>query len=414
MSLLVTIVGTRGHVSGAGPMLNATPRAPANDGQGDARKKIVPVVKPPSGPSATHWEGGRYQTIAEWLDAPQQGGGVLLQPADDVRALTERIDGVGLIAVDFPRIGDGRGYSHAFWLRNRLGYAGPLRAVGAVTADQMFALARLGFDSLALRADQAGATALAALHTFTVSYQDQGLIAGRGGERSAALLEARIRLLEIELTRIADSHDRVALASSLSAEDMVIVDAIARLGLPIDVFTLETGRLHDETLALIDEAEARYGLDIARFGPEPNAVAAYVSAHGQNGFYNGVSQRQQCCAIRKVEPLNRALAGRGAWVTGQRREQSVTRVALNERERDAQRDMAKYNPLATWSWADVLAYAARFDIPMNALYARGYVSIGCEPCTKAIRPGDDPRSGRWWWEVKDNRECGLHANTTTL
>jgi phosphoadenosine phosphosulfate reductase len=179
------------------------------------------------------------------------------------------------------------------------------------------------------------------------------------------------------------------------------------------VFTLETGRLHAETVALIDETEARYGISIARFRPDPSAVAAFVSAHGQDGFYDGVAQRKLCCGIRKVEPLNRALAGRDAWITGQRREQSITRGALNEREQDAERGVAKYNPLADWSWADVLAYAARFDIPMNALYARGYVSIGCEPCTKAIRPGEDPRAGRWWWENQDNRECGLHTNTTT-
>lgn len=413
MSLLLAVAGSSARVSGAAPSLNPTVRTPPNAGQGDVRKKIVPVIKPPPGPSATEWEGGAYQTMTEWLDEPRQGGGVLLQPADDVRRLEGRLGTIGLIAVDFPRIGDGRGYSHAFWLRNRLRYDGPLRAVGAVTADQVFALARVGFDSFALRADQCGAPALAALSAFTTPYQKPGVIAGKNVERDSANFAARVRLLELELTRIAAKHERVALASSLSAEDMVIVDVIARLGLAIDIFSLDTGRLHSETLALIAEAEARYGLSIERFHPEARAVASYVVAHGQNGFYNGVAQRQLCCAIRKVEPLNRALAGRDAWITGQRREQSVTRAALDERERDNERHIAKYNPLAAWSWPEVLAYAARFNIPMNSLYARGYVSIGCEPCTKAIRPGDDPRTGRWWWELEDNRECGLHANTTT-
>jgi phosphoadenosine phosphosulfate reductase len=219
--------------------------------------------------------------------------------------------------------------------------------------------------------------------------------------------------LELALTNIALRHDRPALASSFSAEDMVIADAIARLNLPIDVFALDTGRLHAETIALIAETKARYGLDVAVYRPEEKAVEAFIAAHGADGFYNGVAQRKLCCAIRKVEPLNRALAGRDAWITGQRREQTLTRAMLAESERDAERGIAKFNPLAEWSWTDVLAYAARFDIPMNALYARGYVSIGCEPCTKAIRPGEDPRAGRWWWESQDGRECGLHTNQTT-
>jgi phosphoadenosine phosphosulfate reductase len=413
MSLLLTLDRSQARISGEAPVLAPSPRTPANDGHGDVRKKIVPVIKPPAGPSATEWEGGLYQSISEWLDAPQQGGGVLLQPADDVRVLEGRLETVGIIAVDFPRIGDGRGYSHAFWLRNRLGYSGPLRALGAVTADQVFALTRVGFDSIALRADQAEAPALGALQTFTMPYLRAGAVTGSDAQREAANFEARIRLLELELTRIADKHEGAVLASSLSAEDTVVTDAIARLGLPLEVLTLETGRLHAETVALIDETEARYGISIARFRPDPSAVAAFITAHGENGFYDGVAQRKLCCGIRKIEPLNRALAGRSAWITGQRREQSITRGALGTREQDAERGIAKYNPLADWSWADVLAYAARFDIPMNALYARGYVSIGCEPCTKAIRLGENPRAGRWWWEDQDNRECGLHTNTTT-
>jgi phosphoadenosine phosphosulfate reductase len=169
--------------------------------------------------------------------------------------------------------------------------------------------------------------------------------------------------------------------------------------------------LHEETLALIGETEKRYGLKIDVFTPDENAVSAYAAAHGRDGFYEGVSQRKLCCGIRKVEPLGRALEGRDAWITGQRRDQGATRTALPENDRDMDRGIAKYNPLAAWSWTDVLAYANRFNVPMNALYARGYVSIGCEPCTKAIRPGEDPRSGRWWWESADNKECGIHTIT---
>lgn len=388
------------------------PRTPANEGHGDVRKNIVPIVRPPAGPSATEWEGGEYLTLAQWLEAPVQGGAILLQPADDARTLEGKLDGLALIAVDFPRIGDGRGYTHAFFLRERLGYVGPLRALGAITADQVWALSRVGFDQFALRADQGAAPAEAALGTFALPYQSTQTHAGTLRERDAANFEARIRLLERALTEIASTHEIPALASSLSAEDMVITDAIARLGLGIDVFTLNTGRLHDETVALIDETRTRYGLDLAVFEPQTLAVDAYVAKHGRDGFYEGVEQRKACCGVRKVEPLNRALMGRDAWITGQRREQSVTRAALPEREHDAARGMEKYNPLADWSWADVLAYAARFDIPMSALYGRGYVSIGCEPCTKAIRPGEDPRNGRWWWEQQDGKECGLHTNST--
>ena len=407
MSVVIDLSGGAARVSGEAAARPApAPRQPANDGHGDVRKKIVPVVRPPEGPSATTWEGGEYLSMRQWLEGAEQGGAVLLQPADDVRKLDGRLDSAALVAVDFHRIGDGRGYSHAFLLRRRLAYRGRLRALGAVTADQLYAMARVGFDSFALRADQDAQTAVNALATFSASYQDG---AAAGAARADVNFQARIRLLERALMEIADNHERPALASSLSAEDMVVTDAIARLKLPIDVFTIDTGRLHEETLALIDAVKQRYGLDIAVFRPQQNAVAAYIAAHGRNGFYDGVAQRKLCCHIRKVEPLARALEGRDAWLTGQRREQALTRAALPEREDDAERAMRKYNPLADWPWSDVLAYAARFDVPMNDLYARGYVSIGCEPCTKAIRPGEDPRAGRWWWEEQSGKECGLHT-----
>jgi phosphoadenosine phosphosulfate reductase len=401
----------RTRIVGAPSAPPRTPPTPANEGHGDVRKKIVPIVRPPAAPSATDWEGGPYHSLEQWLEAPVQDGGILLQPADDARALAGRLEGVGLIAVDFHRIGDGRGYTHAFFLRQRLGYAGPLRALGAVTADQVYALARVGFDSFALRDDQSADASVAALKTFTVAYQSTPAEAGALQNREEANFKARVRLLERALTEIAARHERPALASSLSAEDMVITDVIARLKLPIEVFTLDTGRLAPETLALVPQTKARYGVDIAVFRPNEDAVSAYVRAHGRDAFYESVERRKQCCAIRKVEPLGRALEGRDAWITGQRREQATTRAALSEAERDGERHMEKYNPLADWSWADVLAYAARYDIPMNSLYARGYISIGCDPCTKAMRPGEDPRAGRWWWENQDNRECGLHTNS---
>lgn len=414
MSLLIEIdaEGVARVVGEAPSRPTPTPPKPANDGHGDVRKKIVPNIKPPAGPSASAWEGGAYLSIQEWLEGAEQGEALLLQPADDVLALDRRIDSAALISVDFHRIGDGRGYSHAFLLRKRLNYAGKLRALGAVTADQIYAMARVGFNSFALRADQDADTALAALNTFTLPYQG-AVVAGAAADRAEANLGARVRLLERALTDIAETHERPALASSLSAEDMVITDAIARLGLPIDVFTLDTGRLHPETVALVDVVRERYGLALQVFTPQQGATAAYIAAHGRDGFYDGVAQRKLCCNIRKVEPLNRALAGRDAWLTGQRREHGITRAALEERELDPERGIRKYNPLADWSWTEVLAYAERFDVPMNPLYQRGYLSIGCEPCTKAIRPGQHPREGRWWWENQDSKECGLHTISTT-
>jgi phosphoadenosine phosphosulfate reductase len=207
---------------------------------------------------------------------------------------------------------------------------------------------------------------------------------------------------------IASRHARPALASSLGAEDMVLLDAIARSGAAIDVFVIDTGRLHDETLQLLEVARGRYGLPIRVYRPLDAAVADFVRAHGLNGFYDGVAERHRCCAIRKVEPLGRALARRDAWLTGQRRAQSPERAALALEETDRDRGLAKYNPLALWSDADVDGYVARHDVAVNALHARGYPSIGCEPCTRAIRPGEDPRAGRWWWERGTAKECGLH------
>lgn len=409
MSLVIELDAQGAKVIGQAPERGPlAPPKPANEGHGDVRKKIVPNVKQPTEPTSKEWEGGQYLSMQEWLDGSQEGGAILLQPADDVKKLDGRIGNAALISVDFHRIGDGRGYSHAVLLRKRLNYQGRLRAQGAITADQVFAMARVGFDSFALRADQNADTALRSLDSFGVPYQG-AVVAGTATDRADANFAARVRLLERALVEIAQRHERPALASSLSAEDMVITDVIARLKLPIDIFTLETGRLNPETLALIPQVKERYGIEIDVRRPDEHAIAAYIAAHGKDGFYDSVAARKLCCNIRKVAPLNEALNGRDAWLTGQRRDQAVTRGALPEAERDAERNMQKYNPLADWTWADVLAYASRFDIPMNALYQRGYVSIGCEPCTKAIRPGEDPRNGRWWWENQDSKECGLHT-----
>ena len=210
------------------------------------------------------------------------------------------------------------------------------------------------------------------------------------------------------LARIASEHGPAVFASSLAAEDMVLTDLILKSKLGIAIFSLETGRLHKETLAMVDKVKERYGYDIALYKPQPEAIDAYVSQNGLNAFYDSVEMRKECCRIRKVEPLGRALAGNKSWVTGQRRAQSATRTSLIVEEDDPAHMMTKFNPLADWSEEDVWQYIRDNDVPYNALHDQGYPSIGCEPCTRAIQPGEDVRAGRWWWEDPDSKECGLH------
>jgi phosphoadenosine phosphosulfate reductase len=219
-------------------------------------------------------------------------------------------------------------------------------------------------------------------------------------------------VLERALEKIAAEHSPAVLANSLSAEDMVITDAIARLALPIGVFVLDTGRLHADTLELFDAIRERYRIAIEVYEPRAMAVQAYVQVHGRDAFYNKRELRQSCCDIRKVEPLKRALAGKRAWITGQRREHSAGRAALGQREFDLAHGMVKFNPLAGWSEAQVWAYIRAHHVPYNRLYDQGYRSIGCAPCTRPVLPGEDVRAGRWWWEAAEHKECGLHGKVT--
>jgi phosphoadenosine phosphosulfate reductase len=211
------------------------------------------------------------------------------------------------------------------------------------------------------------------------------------------------------LSRIAAEYTPAVLASSLAAEDMVLTDMILRAKLPIGIFTLETGRLHKETLGMVDRIRETYGYDVALYRPETEAVENYVKQNGLNAFYDSVEMRKECCRIRKVEPLKRALTGNKAWITGQRRAQSTTRSDLAIQEDDAAHGMQKFNPLADWSEEDVWNYIRSNNVPYNPLHDKGYPSIGCEPCTRAIQPGEDVRAGRWWWENPESKECGLHV-----
>ena len=222
-------------------------------------------------------------------------------------------------------------------------------------------------------------------------------------------LHRRVEETRAILARIARDFSPAVFASSLAAEDMVLTDLILKDRLPIGIFSLETGRLHAETLSMIDRVKQTYGYDIALFKPEPEAVDAYVTRNGLNAFYDSVEMRKECCRIRKVEPLGRALNGNQAWITGQRRSQSTTRAELAVQEDDLGHGMQKFNPLADWSEADIWEYLREHQVPYNVLHDRGYPSIGCEPCTRAIQPGEDVRAGRWWWENPESKECGLHV-----
>lgn len=203
-------------------------------------------------------------------------------------------------------------------------------------------------------------------------------------------------------------QDRIALSSSLSIEDQALTKMIVDIDKSTRIFTLDTGRLFPETYQLIDRTNLTYNIKIEVFFPDYREVQRMVREEGINLFYNSIESRHRCCAIRKLEPLKRAFQGLDAWICGLRHEQSVTRKDMQLIEWDDQHGMVKINPLINWTEQQVRDYIHQHHVPYNKLFDKGYPSIGCEPCTRAVKPGDDPRSGRWWWEAPDKRECGLH------
>ena len=219
----------------------------------------------------------------------------------------------------------------------------------------------------------------------------------------------RLTATKATLKRIASEFAPAVFASSLAAEDMVLTDLIFRDHPQIGIFSLETGRLPAATMDVVEKIKQNYGQAIALYYPQTAAVAEFVKNKGLNAFYDSVELRKECCHIRKVEPLGRALKGNKSWVTGQRRAQSTTRASLDVQEQDEAHDMTKFNPLADWSEQDVWYYIKQNEVPYNSLHDKGYPSIGCDPCTRAIQPGEDVRAGRWWWENPESKECGLHV-----
>ena len=201
---------------------------------------------------------------------------------------------------------------------------------------------------------------------------------------------------------------KVVFSSSLGQEDQVLTDVIFKNNLPIAIFTIDTGRLFNETYELLDRTNARYKKTIRVYFPEAADVEEFVVNKGINSFYESVDNRKECCHIRKVKPLNRALKGAEVWITGLRAEQSNNRHDMPMIEWSEEKKLYKFNPLIRWTYAEMMDYINKFNVPYNRLHDKGFISIGCAPCTRAIEPGEDARAGRWWWETSQ-KECGLHA-----
>ncbi|MBI4468665.1 MAG: phosphoadenylyl-sulfate reductase [Acidobacteria bacterium] len=205
-------------------------------------------------------------------------------------------------------------------------------------------------------------------------------------------------------------HPRMSLASSFGAEDVVLIDMLRKANAEARVFTLDTGRLNQETYDVIDAIRERYGLRVEAYFPQRDSVEEMEREHGVNLFYRAIDLRKLCCNVRKVEPLGRALEELDAWMTGLRRDQTAVRATVGKVEWDAAHNMVKVNPLLDWNWDDVLKYIRDQNVPYNTLHDRGFPSIGCAPCTRPIKPGEDLRAGRWWWEAEAGaKECGLHV-----
>ncbi len=221
---------------------------------------------------------------------------------------------------------------------------------------------------------------------------------------------------EIEQASLVDALSIVAnrfpyetvFSTSLGQEDQLLTDAILKNNLPVKIFTLDTGRLFYEHYDLLEKTNARYKTNIQVYFPDATDVEQFVNSQGINGFYESIENRRHCCFIRKVKPLNRALQGAKIWITGLRGEQSANRHDMKILEWDEGHQLYKFNPLIHWSYEQMLDYIKQNNVPYNPLHDKGYISIGCAPCTRAIGPGEDPRAGRWWWEVS-HKECGLHA-----
>ena len=357
------------------------------------------------------------------LIAEPDTAATVLEPSADHDMLESAAGGnAGPIAIMFPSFADGRGFSLARILRDRLGFTGEIRAVGSLIPDQSQFLLRSGFDTAEIADPRAAESWNASLAHIRRSYQPSARnpvpLRWNASAKAAAELDRALAATDDLVERIkliADCIDgRIAFSTSLGLEDQVILRAIAKSGVTkagaeVDVFTLDTGRLFPEVLETVELSELRYRTRIRLVVPDAREVEELVTRDGVYGFRQSVDNRKSCCEVRKVRPLNRALQGAQGWITGLRRDQSQARADVPMAEWDEARGLIKVSPLADWSDEQVNSYIEANSVVVNPLHAQGFVSIGCAPCTRAIEPGEDPRAGRWWWEAEDKKECGLHV-----
>jgi len=342
-----------------------------------------------------------------------------LEPDVEASALAAAAGGnAGPIAIHFPVFSDGRGISLAVILRQRHGFKGEIRAVGHLIPDLAQFLLRSGFDTVEIAdSEQAHVwknSVSRIAHNYQPGFRDPAPLRRDAVRKEADALDRRLARIKSLTDRIREIErrieGRIAFSTSLGLEDQAILHAIADSGAKIDVFTLDTGRLFPEVLETVELSELRYRLRIRPVTPEAGEVEALVARDGVLGFRHSVENRKACCDIRKVRPLNRELEGAQGWISGLRREHSEARASVPLAQWDEARALIKVNPVADWTTADLTAYIAANNVPVNPLHARGFVSIGCAPCTRAVKPGEHPRAGRWWWEHEEKKECGLHIN----
>jgi phosphoadenosine phosphosulfate reductase len=343
---------------------------------------------------------------------------IVLEPTADAAALAAAAGTGGVVAIRFPAFGDGRGHSLAVLLRERHGFKGEVRAVGYLIPDVAPFLLRSGFDTAGITDANDVETWKQALtrirHIYQPGFRNPQPLRRDASKRAAEELNSRLQGIESLAERIAEVHrsieGRIAFSTSLGLDDQAILNAIAEARAGIDIFTLDTGRLFPEVLETVELSEIRYRLRIRLVAPEAAEVEALVGRDGVFGFRNSVENRKACCEVRKVRPLNRELEGAQGWITGVRREHSDDRADVPLAEWDEARGLIKVNPIADWSNEELTAYIAANNIPVNPLHAHGFISIGCQPCTRAVQSGEHPRAGRWWWENEEKKECGLHMN----
>ncbi len=342
----------------------------------------------------------------------------LLEPTADAAALANAAAMGGPIAIRFPTFGDGRGHSLAVLLRERHGFKGEIRAIGYLIPDLAPFLLRSGFDTAEITDANDVETWKGALtrikHIYQPGFRNPQPMRRDASRKEAEELDERLsetKDLAARITALRKAIEgRIVFSTSLGLEDQAILHAIAASGADIDIFTLDTGRLFPEVLETVELSELRYGLRIRLVAPDAQEVEQLVSRDGVFGFRNSVENRKTCCEVRKVRPLNRELEGAQGWVAGIRREHSEDRASVKLAAWDEAHGLIKVNPVADWSTQELTAYVTANNIPVNPLHARGFISIGCAPCTRAVQPGENPRAGRWWWENEEKKECGLHLN----